>query len=88
MSMFLIYRLGNYRYYSKTPSSFWMFIGSNFTLSHYDDEYPTIDHKISIYEGFCKGMEPELISSIQNICWTKRTINIKKNKKSFYSENI
>jgi hypothetical protein len=65
-----------------------MFIGSNFTLSHYDDEYPTIDHKISIYEGFCKGMEPELISSIQNICWTKRTINIKKNKKSFYSENI
>ena len=64
------------------------FIGNNFNLSHYDDKYPTIDHKISIYEGFCKGMEPELISSIQNICWTKRTINIRKNKKSFYPEDI
>lgn len=44
--------------------------------------YPTIDHKISVKSGFIKNMSIEEMSSIDNLCITKRTINSKKNSKN------
>jgi hypothetical protein len=60
------------------------YIMDNFTLHHFDNDYPTIDHKISIYDGFLNNISTHIISSVDNICWTKRIINITKNKKSHY----
>ena len=53
-------------------------ISSNFNLNHNDKKYPTIDHKISIYYGFNNKIDPKIISSLDNICLTKRGINSKK----------
>lgn len=58
------------------------YIKENFSLHHFDNNYPTIDHKISIFEGFMNNKSIEEIASIDNLCWTKRIINITKNKKS------
>lgn len=60
------------------------YIKDNFSLSHIDNDYPTIDHKISIYDGFLNNISTHVISSVDNLCWTKRIINITKNKKSHY----
>jgi len=60
------------------------YIKDNFSLSHIDNDYPTIDHKISIYEGFLNSISTHVISDVENLCWTKRIINITKNKKSHY----
>ena len=60
------------------------YIRDNFSLSHIDNDYPTIDHKISIYDGFLNNISTHVISSVDNLCWTKRIINITKNKKSHY----
>lgn len=46
--------------------------------------YPSIDHKISIYEGFNKNIPPYIIGGIDNLCITKRKINLLKgNKENF-----
>jgi hypothetical protein len=46
--------------------------------------YPTIDHKISIYEGFKKNIPPYIVGGIENLCITKRKINLlKSNKEDF-----
>lgn len=37
--------------------------------------YPTIDHKISVYYGFINNISPEEIGDISNLCITKRWIN-------------
>lgn len=62
-------------------------------LDYYDDEnlsgnfifdpsrsndYPTIDHKISIFEGFKNNINPEKIGHIDNLCITKRINNSSK----------
>ncbi len=60
------------------------YIKENFTLNPYHNNYPTIDHKISIYEGFTKNIPVEEIANVNNLCWTKRIRNITKNKKSHY----
>jgi hypothetical protein len=66
-------------------------ISNNFNLKHNDTEYPTIDHKISVYYGFINKIDPILIGSIDNLCITKRSINSKKRDlceiefKSFYT---
>lgn len=44
--------------------------------------YPTIDHKISVKNGFLSNIPVEEISSVDNLCITKRTINSKKNSKN------
>lgn len=54
------------------------FIKSNFKLNCFDNRYPTIDHKVSLFYGFKNGLTYEFISSVDNLCWTKRIINIKK----------
>jgi hypothetical protein len=58
------------------------YIEDNFNLDYNDNNYPTIDHKISIFEGFMNNKSIEEIASVDNLCWTKRIINITKNKKS------
>jgi len=54
----------------------------NFNLNYNDERYPTIDHKISIFEGFKKGYQVEEISSLDNLCITKRKNNTKKSFKN------
>lgn len=58
-----------YDYYDKT------YIKSNYNLNPNDSNYPTIDHKISIIHGYLNNIKPEVISSIENLCITKRHIN-------------
>lgn len=58
------------------------YIKENFSLNHIDNNYPTIDHKTSIFDGFMNNIPIEEIASVDNLCWTKRIINITKNKKS------
>jgi len=53
-------------------------ISSYFNLDHNDLNYPTIDHKISIYYGFKNNIDKSIISSLENLCITKRSINSKK----------
>lgn len=52
----------------------------NFNLNYNDNNYPTIDHKISIHYGFLNEIDPVIIGSLENLCITKRSINISKNK--------
>ena len=56
-------------------------ISENFNLPHNHKEYPTVDHKISIYYGFNKNISPYEIGSINNLCITKRSINSSKRDK-------
>ena len=53
-------------------------ISDNFNLDHNDPNYPTIDHKISIYYGYSKNISFNIISDVTNLCITKRSINSKK----------
>ena len=53
-------------------------IEENYMLDKNDPNYPTIDHKISVYYGFVNNIPPEEISDISNLCITKRFINSKK----------
>ena len=50
-------------------------------LNSNDKNYPTIDHKISIFCGFKNGISC-IIGNINNLCITKRGINSSKNKKN------
>lgn len=50
-------------------------ISNNFNLPHNNPDYPTIDHKDSIYFGFVNNIKPDEIGSINNLCVTKRSIN-------------
>jgi hypothetical protein len=54
-------------------------IYDNFSLNFNDPNYPTIDHKISIYYGFNQKIDAKEIGKIQNLCITKRSINSSKN---------
>jgi hypothetical protein len=58
------------------------FIRDNFNLNPGDRLYPTIDHKISVYNGFINKISPEDISIIDNLCITKRGINSSKRDKT------
>lgn len=57
------------------------YIKDNFFYSGINGFYPSIDHKISIFYGFINGYTPEFISSLENLCITKRKINSSKNIK-------
>lgn len=59
------------------------YIKENFNLHFTSKEYPTIDHKISILYGFLNKISPKEISSIENLCVTKRSINSKKGSKCY-----
>ena len=55
-------------------------IKENLNLNYNHDDYPTIDHKISIQYGFLNEIDSFIIGSLENLCITKRSINISKNK--------
>jgi len=59
-------------YYDKSK------IINNFNLSHNDVNYPTIDHKRSVYYGYVNDIDASIIGSIYNLCITKRSINSSK----------
>jgi len=59
------------------------YIKDYFKLHHNNKKFPTIDHKISLFEGFIKKISPDQIGHIYNLVITKRSINSKKSN-SFY----
>jgi hypothetical protein len=56
------------------------YIRDNINLHYNDNGYPTIDHKISILYGYLNKIDPFIIGDINNLCITKRSINISKNR--------
>ena len=60
------------------------YIKNNFVLDSNDKNYPTIDHKNSIFYGFNNNIDSKEISKIENLCITKRYINSKKGKQCYY----
>jgi hypothetical protein len=60
------------------------FIKNNFTLNSNDNSYPSIDHKVSVLYGFNNNLTATEISSINNLCITKRINN---SHKSYLNEN-
>ena len=60
------------------------YIKGNFSHSPLSSLYPTIDHKISTYFGFINNIEPEEISSLENLCITKKKINSQKRELTDY----
>ena len=63
------------------------YIKDYFKLHHNNKKFPTIDHKISLFEGFIKKISPDQIGHIYNLVITKRSINSKKSN-SFYYEYL
>lgn len=59
------------------------FIKDYLNLHHNNKNYPTIDHKISVFDGFNRGIDPEIIGDISNLVITKRSINSRKNLNSY-----
>jgi len=57
------------------------YIKDNFSLYHADNNYPNVDHKISIFEGFINKIDPSDIYNTDNLCITKRINNLRKNTK-------
>ena len=56
-------------------------ISNYLNLSHSHKNYPTIDHKISIYYGFINKISAIDIGDIDNLVITKRSINSSKRDK-------
>lgn len=55
------------------------YIKDNYSLYDRNDEnYPNIDHKISVIFGFKNNISAEEISQIDNLCFTKRKHNMAK----------
>jgi len=66
---FLFEKWDGYDYYDGE------YIKDNFSLTHTNKNYPTIDHKISVFYGFSNGLSSSDICNIDNLCITKRSIN-------------
>jgi len=58
------------------------YIKENFKLNSNNKNYPTIDHKNSIFYGFINNVSSNEIGGLSNLCITKRFINGSKNKKT------
>lgn len=54
------------------------YIMNNFNLDPKDKKYPTLEHKISVYHGFINNISIEDISCLDNLFFTKRSLNSKK----------
>lgn len=54
------------------------YIKDNFNLDPNNPNYPCIDHKISVKNGYLDGISEEFLSSVDNLCFTKKFINSKK----------
>ena len=60
------------------------YIKENCNLHHYNPNYPTMDHKNSIKYGFDNNISIEEISNIDNLCITKKRLNVSKYIKCEY----
>lgn len=60
------------------------YILDNFNLKYTHGDYPTVDHKVSVYHGFKNNLPPEEIARFENLCFTKRRINSTKYNKPVY----
>ena len=58
------------------------YIFDHFKYHYLSNNYPSIDHKISVIYGFTNNMCPEDIGNILNLCITKRGINCTKHRKT------
>jgi len=56
------------------------YIKDNLNLDFYHKNYPTVDHKISVYYGFMNNIPVDEINKIDNLVVTKRGINATKGK--------
>ena len=65
-----------YDYYDKE------YIKNNLQLSYMNCNYPTVDHKVSVFYGFNNKIPAEDIAKIDNLCITKRIINSLKRTKT------
>ncbi len=54
-----------------------------FKLNYNDNRYPNIDHKISIKYGFDNDISIEYLSSLDNLCITKKINNLKKSSNNY-----
>lgn len=61
------------------------YIKENLNLNFNNRNYPTIDHKISILDGFLLGYNYIDIASLDNLCITKKWINSSKYSKGDYN---
>lgn len=62
---------------------------TNSCLDKNDNNYPSVDHKISVMYGFINNKTVEEIGGINNLCITKRYINSMKftlNEREFISK--
>lgn len=57
------------------------YIKDNFNLKHYDKNYPTFEHKTSVFHGFVNGIDEKVIANINNLAITKRWINSSRGNK-------
>jgi len=64
------------------------YIKNNTILNPMDRKYPTIDHKMSIYNGFLDKIDYNIIGNLNNLCITKKYLNSKKGKKTNYFDFI
>jgi hypothetical protein len=62
------------------------FIRNNLNLHNTNKNYPTIDHKTSIFYGFINKIDEREICDIKNLCITKRSINCSKRQKNYYEK--
>lgn len=54
------------------------YIMCNLSIHFNNDNYPSIDHKISVYNGFIENIDAKIVGDITNLCITKRKNNSKK----------
>lgn len=47
-------------------------------------KYPSIDHKISVLNGFVNNIPSDTIGSLENICFTKTEINCSKREQNYF----
>lgn len=57
------------------------YIKENLNLHYNDINYPTVDHKLSVFYGFMNNISVDEINKIENLVVTKRSINSAKGKK-------
>lgn len=56
------------------------YIMDNINKNKNDNDYPSIDHKISCFYGFMNDIPTKEISKLDNLCITKRIINSRKSQ--------
>lgn len=57
------------------------YIKDNLLLPYTHRDYPTLDHIVPRSQGFKEGKTPEQVTHPDNLAWTKRSNNSKKNNK-------